>query len=158
MITLIAALSENQCIGKNGAIPWRLPEDLKRFKALTLGNVVIMGRKTWESLPDSFRPLPGRTNVVLTRSADYALPVGVERIAALPDVLETHPYEHIFVIGGAEVYAQALPLADRMELTHVHQHVDGDAFFPPFNKEEWIETNRTSGSGFDFVTYERKAT
>ncbi len=154
-LTLIAALSRNNCIGKNGAIPWRLPEDQKRFKDLTLGHVVVMGRKTWESLPEKFRPLPGRTNIVLTRQADYSLPQGVEKFASLTDALEAHPYESVFAIGGTEVYTQALPLADRMELTTVDQDVDGDAFFPAFPAEEWQETARVPKEGFTFVTYER---
>lgn len=152
MLTLIAAVSRNNCIGKNGAIPWRLPEDLKHFKNLTMGHVVIMGRKTWESLPEKFRPLPGRTNVVLTRQTDYPLPDGVERFGSLADAVAAHP--DAFVMGGAEIYAQAMPLAHRLELTRVDQGVDGDAFFPPIDGQEWTEVAREDHEGFSFVTYE----
>jgi dihydrofolate reductase len=155
-LTLIAALSRNNCIGKGGEIPWRLPEDQKRFKELTMGHVVVMGRKTWESIPEKFRPLPGRKNVVLTRQADYALPDGVERFAALEDALEAHPYESVFIIGGTELYAQGLPLADRLELTRVDVDVDGDAFFPVFSPDEWTEVAREPKEGYTFATYERK--
>lgn len=158
MLTLIAALSRNHCIGKSGAIPWRLPEDQKRFKELTLNHVVVMGRKTWESLPEKFRPLPGRTNVVLTRQADYALPEGVARFPSLPEALTAYPDQQIFVIGGTEIYAQALPLADRMELTHVDMDVKGDAFFPAFSTDDWTETSRVPGPEYTFVTYQRKST
>ena len=156
-LTLIAAISRNNCIGKDGAIPWRLPEDQKRFKDLTMGHVVVMGRKTWESLPEKFRPLPGRTNIVLTRQADYSLPDGVEKYATLEGALEAHPYESLFAIGGTEVYAQALPLADRLEITHVEMDVDGDAFFPTFSTNEWTEVTRVPKEGYAFVTYERKS-
>jgi dihydrofolate reductase len=153
-VTLIAALSRNRCIGKNGTIPWRIPEDMAHFKALTTGNVVVMGRKTWESLPERFRPLPERTNIVLTRQTDYPLPDGVERYVSLTDALEAHPYELLFVIGGGEVYKEALPLADRLELTHVDQDVDGDAFFPEIG-EVWKEVTREDHDGFSFVSYQQ---
>lgn len=155
-VILIAALAKNRCIGKDGKLPWRLPEDLKRFKELTTGNVVIMGRKTWESIPEKFRPLPERTNIVLTRQADYALPAGVERFASLTDAIAAHATKNIFIIGGAEVYAQALPLADRLELTEVDQDVDGDAFFPAFDASAWNESAREAHDGFTFVTYNKK--
>ena len=154
-ITLIAALANNRCIGKDGAIPWRLPEDMKRFKDLTMGHVVIMGRKTWESLPEKFRPLPGRTNIVLTRQSGYALPKDVERFGTLQDALATHTDKNIFIIGGAEIYAQALPLADRLELTLVHNEVEGDAFFPDYQDGTWKEVMRADHPAYAFVTYER---
>jgi dihydrofolate reductase len=154
-ITLIAALANNRCIGKDGAVPWRLPEDMKRFKDLTMGHVVVMGRKTWESLPEKFRPLPGRKNVVLTRQSDYALPKDVERFGTLQDALAAHADHNIFIIGGAEIYAQALPLADRLELTLVHHEVEGDAFFPDYQNGVWKEVARADHSEYSFVTYER---
>lgn len=153
-IILIAALSRNRCIGKNGTIPWHLPQDMARFKQLTTGHPVVMGRKTWESLPDQFRPLPNRTNIILTRQADYMLPEGVKRYRSVEDAAAAHPNETLFVIGGGEIYAQALPLADQLELTHVNQEIDGDAFFPEID-DTWHETMRKDHEGFSFVTYTR---
>lgn len=153
-VTIIAAIARNNCIGKNGAIPWHLPEDMNRFKKLTTGRTVIMGRKTWESLPERFRPLPDRTNIVLTRQANYPLPPGVERFSSLIEALAAHETKSIFVIGGADVYAQAMPLANRLEITRVDQDVDGDTFFPPIDESEWTETQRWERDGFTFLTYE----
>lgn len=155
MISLIVAASENNCIGTNGQIPWHIGEDMKRFKALTTGNVVVMGRKTWESLPEKFRPLPDRVNVVLTRRPDYAVPIGVRMFDDLTDALAAHKNDEVFIIGGADVYRQALPLADQLHLTRVHEQVDGDAFFPEWNAFDWIETGREDHEGFSFLTYER---
>ncbi|MEN9558693.1 MAG: Dihydrofolate reductase [Candidatus Parcubacteria bacterium] len=153
---LIAALSRNRCIGKAGKLPWDLPEDLRRFRQLTKGHPVVMGRKTWESLPEMFRPLPGRTNIVLTRQEGYTLPDGVEQYAHIAEALAAHKTETVFVIGGGEVYTQALPFADTLELTHVDQEVvDGDAFFPEIDPAAWRETAREDHDGFSFVTYQR---
>jgi dihydrofolate reductase len=154
-ITLIAALAKNRCIGKGGALPWHLLEDLKHFKELTTGHVVVMGRKTWESIPKKFQPLPERTNVVLTRQHDYVLPQTVERYGTLHDALTAHAQERVFIMGGAEIYAQALPLADKLELTLIDRAVDGDVFFPPIEDAMWHESARTDHPGFSFVTYER---
>ena len=153
-VTLIAALSQNRCIGNNGELPWRIPEDLRHFKELTSGHPVVMGRKTWESIPERFRPLPNRTNCVLTRQVTYPLPNGVERYASLEEALAAHANETLFVIGGEEIYRQALPLADCLELTHVHQDVPGDAFFPEW-EGAWRENARQDHDGFSFVTYRR---
>jgi len=155
MITLIAAISQNNCIGKDGKLPWHLPADMKHFKDLTMGHTVIMGRKTWESIPEKFRPLPGRTNVVVTRQLNYALPEGVEHAASVTEALTGHSGEDVYVIGGAMAYAEALPKADRLEITHIEQTVEGDAFFPEINLADWKEINRESHEGFAFVTYER---
>ena len=154
MASIIAAIAENGCIGKDGTLPWHLPEDLKRFKELTMGHPVIMGRKTWESLPERFRPLPGRTNVVVTRQADYPLPEGVERVASIEDALAEHA-EDAFIIGGAQLYRDAMPLVDTLHITHVHATVDGDAFFPDIDAAVWRETEKEPREGFDFVTYHR---
>lgn len=154
-LTLIAALSRNRCIGKQGRLPWHIPEDLKHFRTLTSGKPVLMGRKTWESLPDQFRPLPNRTNIVLTRQADYALPENVERYSSLQDAIAAHAGEDLFVIGGGDIYAAALPHATRLELTHVDQDVAGDAFFPTFDPADWQEIAREDHDGFSFVTYTR---
>ena len=118
MITLVLAIADNGVIGNAGAIPWRLPDDMRRFKALTLGHTVVMGRKTWDSLPAKNRPLPGRRNLVVTRDADWHAQ-GAERVA-LDAALAGGD---AFVIGGAEIYRAALPHADRIELTEVHGEV-----------------------------------
>ncbi|MCX7179696.1 MAG: dihydrofolate reductase [Proteobacteria bacterium] len=157
-ITLIAAVARNRVIGQNNAMPWRLPEDLKRFKALTLGHPVIMGRKTWDSLG---RPLPGRLNIVISRSAKLAVP-GAQRVDSLPGALSAAAASganEAYVIGGAEIYQQALPLADCLQLTEIDRDFAGDAFFPEFAAADWRETRRESHhaeAGFDyaFVTYE----
>jgi dihydrofolate reductase len=155
MITLVVAAARNGVIGKDGAIPWRLPDDLKRFKALTLGRTVVMGRKTWDSLPPRNRPLPGRRNVVVTRDAGWRAE-GAER-ATLEQALAM---ADVFVIGGAEIYRAALPLADRIELTEVQDDFDGDAAFN-FDRSQWRETVRENhvsagGLAFSFVTLDRR--
>lgn len=156
-LVLIAAVAANGVIGVNNTLPWRLPDDLKRFKALTLGHPIIMGRKTWESLG---RPLPGRHNIVITRQPGYAAPGAtvVDSVAAA--IAACADEATAFVIGGAEIYALTLPLAQRMELTEVHADVTGDACFPPFNRHEWRETLReprsdATGLTYDFVSYRR---
>lgn len=159
MITLIAAVAKNGCIGKDGRLPWRIPEDMTHFKMLTTGNVVVMGRKTWESVPEKFRPLPDRVNAVVTRQAGYAVPSGVKVFSSLDDVFASYaprptPYA-LFIIGGAEIYAQAIGRADALEITHVDQSVDGDAFFPKIDAAIWRETGRVDRDGFCFVRYER---
>jgi dihydrofolate reductase len=155
MITLVVAAADNGVIGKAGAIPWRLPEDLKRFKALTLGHTVAMGRKTWESLPATNRPLPGRRNLVVTRDPRWSA-AGAET-ASLEQALSA-PAD-VFVIGGGEIYAAALPLAGRIELTEVHGDFAGDAFFT-FDRAQWREAARADhvgadGLAYSFVTLER---
>lgn len=160
MMTLVAAVANNGVIGKDNALPWHLPEDLKHFKALTTGHVVIMGRKTWESLPERFRPLPGRTNVVVTRNAGYVAP-GATVVTSLDAAKKLgDDRTALFVIGGAELYAHALPLAQRLELTEIAADIEGDAFFPAFDRTQWRETRREGGTGanglgYAFVTYER---
>ena len=158
MITLIAAIGRGGCIGKGGKIPWHLPEDLKRFRDLTMGKTVVMGRKTWESLPERFRPLPGRTNVVVTRNASYVVPDGVEAHGSLDAALDAHAGEdEVMVIGGADIYAQALPRAGRLQLTLVDQEVaDCDATFPAIDHEEWKVRTGEDREGCSFATYERK--
>jgi dihydrofolate reductase len=155
MITLVVAAARNGVIGKDGAIPWRLSDDLKRFKALTLGHTVVMGRKTWDSLPPRNRPLPGRRNVVVTRDADWQAE-GAER-ATLEQALAM---ADVFVIGGAEIYRTTLPLADRIELTEVQGDFDGDAVFT-FDRSQWRETVRENhvsagGLAYSFVTLDRR--
>jgi dihydrofolate reductase len=159
-LNLIYARAANGVIGKDNALPWHLPEDLAHFKRTTLGSPVIMGRKTWDSLPPRFRPLPGRRNIVLTRDtawqAEGARRAGsvTEAVAACGDAAEA------WVIGGAEVYRQALPHARRVVVTEIARDFDGDAHAPTLGPE-WTETAREShtaanGLPFAFVTFERK--
>lgn len=158
-IILIAAVAKNRAIGLNNQLLWRLPEDLKRFKALTLGHPILMGRKTFESLG---RPLPGRRNLVVSRHPEWRAE-GAEVFSSLDAAIAACVgLDKVYVIGGAEVYRQALPLADAMELTEVDDAPVGDVFFPEFTSQEWQETSREShvdpinGIHYDFVDYRRK--
>lgn len=160
-IALIAALARNRAIGLAGRMPWHLPDDLKRFKQLTLGHAVIMGRKTYESIG---RPLPGRANLIVSRRLTTP-PAGCEVYDSLQQALASRAAAGaVFVIGGGEIYALALPLARRMFLTHIDADFPGDTFFPPFDASQWRETARIThrhagAPPFDyaFVDYERVA-
>jgi len=159
VLTLIAAVARNGVIGIDNRLPWHLPADLQHFKALTLGNTVIMGRKTWESLPAKFRPLPGRRNVVVTRDGSYRAEGAVVALS-LPAAIEAAETGEAFVIGGAELYAAALPLADRLELTEIDAAFEGDTHFPAIAPHRWRETARETHraeAGFDyaFVSYRK---
>ena len=139
MITLILAMADNGVIGKDGAIPWRISDDLKRFKRLTMGKPVVMGRKTWDSLPR--KPLPERANIVITRQPGWQ-EEGAIAASSLGDALvKTAEAAEVMVIGGTEIYRAALPLAHRIELTEVHHAFDGDAHFS-FSREAWREVTR----------------
>lgn len=155
MVSLIVAVSENNCIGKDGDLPWSIPEDMKRVREKTTGNVVVMGRKTWESIPKKYRPLPNRTNVVITRNADYQVPDGVEVYSSIDDAVATHPGEEVVSFGGASIYEMMLPYVETIYMTRVHQHVDGDTFFPTLDMTEWNTTFEEAHDGFTFYTYER---
>jgi dihydrofolate reductase len=140
-VSLIVAVARNGVIGRDGDLPWRLPDDQKRFRELTTGHHVIMGRKTWESIG---KPLPRRTSVVLSRTAGFA-PAGCVVVGDLDEALalaRASGDDEAFVIGGTAVYALALPRADRVYLTRVDADLPGDAHFPPFEKEEWREVRR----------------
>lgn len=159
-VTLIAALSRNGVIGRDNALPWRLPEDLRRFRALTLGKPVLMGRRTFESIG---RALPGRDNLVLTRDAGFAAP-DCRVFKRLDDALRAAGERELMVIGGAEIYAQTIAMATRMHLTLVDADVPGDTFFPRFDPREWEaigEQQFAAGParelGFRFVDYLRRA-
>jgi dihydrofolate reductase len=163
MITLIAAVAKNGVIGRGNALPWHLPEDLKHFKQLTTGHTVVMGRKTWESLPERFRPLPGRLNIVVTRNPAYVAP-GATVVTSLEAAQKVGAggtaATSLFVIGGAELYAHALPLAQRLELTEIDIEIEGDAWFPAYDRSRWREVNRVAGTSaeglrYAFVTCER---
>lgn len=155
-LALIAAIAENNCIGKNNQLPWHIPEDLKHFKELTDGTTVLMGRNTWLSLPEKFRPLPNRKNVVLSFSPSANLPPGVRSFTNLDTALEALKDEMVFVIGGGTMYRQTIDRADTLYITHVHSMVDGDVFFPQIDPAVWKEVEREKRDGFDFVIYKKR--
>jgi dihydrofolate reductase len=137
-VSIIVVIAENGVIGRENGLPWRLSTDLKRFKALTLGKPVVMGRKTWESMPK--RPLPGRRNIVVTRDPDYVAE-GADVFGSLEDALEAageaNPHGEICIIGGGQIYAQGLARADRLHVTHIEAAVDGDTTFPVIDPAVW---------------------
>jgi len=160
-LTLIAAAGENDVIGKDNDLIWHLSDDLKRFKSLTSDHCIIMGRKTFESFS---KPLPNRTHIVITRQQQYSVPTGVIVVHSLADALDAAMNDsQPFIIGGGEIYRQALPYADKIELTRVHETFEGDAFFPKIDPSEWIETqsklHQKDGQhahAFSFITYQRR--
>jgi dihydrofolate reductase len=159
-INLILARSANGVIGKQNALPWHLPEDLAHFKRLTQGWPVIMGRKTWDSLPPRFRPLPGRLNIVITRRTDWS-EAGAKAAASLAQALALcEAAAQVWVIGGAQIFAEAEPLADRIEVTEIAQHFEGDTYAPALGSC-WAESAReehlsSTGLPFSFITYIRQ--
>ena len=155
MIALIAAISENYVIGNDNDLPWHIPEDLKHFKEVTKGHTVLMGRKTWESIPEKYRPLPKRLNIVITRQENYDVPEGVELFSSIDAAFDAHKGEDIMVIGGGGIYEQTIERADRLYMTHVHREVPGDVFFPKIDESIWKEIERDDHEEFSFVTYER---
>ena len=157
MITLVLAMAENGVIGRDGTIPWRISEDLKRFKALTVGKTVMMGRKTWDSLPR--KPLPDRVNLVVTRQKDWQAD-GAVRVSSLAEAQGLAGEGNLMVIGGAEIYRAALSRADRIELTLVHDDFVGDAVFD-FDRRAWREIAREEhtsedGLAYSYITLVRK--
>ena len=160
-VNLILARAANGVIGAGGSMPWYLPEDLAHLKRQTMGCPVIMGRKTWDSLPARFRPLPGRHNIVVTRQADWN-EKGAQRAPSLREALSfCEQTAEVWIIGGAQIYAQALPLAQRAVVTEIEQAFDGDAHAPVFDPAQWRETARdphvaASGLHYSFVTLERR--
>lgn len=165
-IALIVALAQNRVIGRNNQLPWYLPNDLKYFKRVTMGKPVIMGRKTFESIG---KPLPGRTNIVVSRQADYRLPDGVRLANSLDQALDiaaadalVNSVDEIMVIGGAELYNMALPRVNRLYMTQVHADIEGDAYFPDWQPQLWREVARESFAAegpnpydYSFVVLER---
>ena len=151
---LIAAMTRDRVIGKDNRLPWRLPEDLKLFKRLTTGHTVVMGKNTWQSIG---RPLPGRNNVVISRTLPET--EGVYVCRSLEEGLDQARAfgKEIFIIGGAEIYRQTLPMADTLYLSCVQETCQGDTYFPPFDEDEWQEQQRTEYDGFTQVIYVRKA-
>ena len=160
-LCLIAAVARNQAIGRDNQLLWHEPIDQQHFRRTTMGCPVIMGRKTWDSLPARFRPLPGRRNVVLSRNPNWTAP-GAELAADLPDALQRLAgAERVFVIGGAELYRQSIAHADELVLTEIDADLDGDSFFPPWDRADFTEIARApqvgaDGTRFAFVTYRRK--
>lgn len=159
-ISLIAAMAANRAIGLENRLPWHLPDDLKRFKALTMNHPIVMGRKTYDSIG---KPLPGRNTIIVTRNADYAVPgcIAVNSLEAALTV--SYADTEVFFVGGAELYRQALQIAHRIYLTEIQRVFDGDAFFPEFDLTQWHETarerHRTDGDHsfeYHFVIYDRK--
>ncbi|MDQ2634580.1 MAG: dihydrofolate reductase [Pseudomonadota bacterium] len=168
-IAIYVAIAENGVIGSRGGLPWRLSTDLKRFKAATMGKPIIMGRKTWESFPR--RPLPGRLNIVVTRDKAYHAEGG-ETVGSLPEAVALAKVrarcmtgvDELCVIGGGEIYAQALPLADRLHVTHVLGQVDGDTVFPPIDPTAWrlassedVPSGEKDTHATRYAVYERRA-
>jgi dihydrofolate reductase len=165
IVSMIAALSKNRVIGKDNDLPWKLPDDMKFFMDTTRGHHAIMGRKNYDSIPPKFKPLPDRTNIVVTRQKKFEAP-GCKVVDSIEKglkiAMESNEPE-AFIIGGAEIYKLALPYAHRLYLTEIDAIIEGDTYFPPFDGTEWIETSRVHHGkdgrhaySFDFVTYEKK--
>ncbi|MEK9872635.1 MAG: dihydrofolate reductase [Betaproteobacteria bacterium] len=158
-ITIIVAKSNNGIIGKDGDLPWRLPEDLKRFKRLTTGNIVVMGRKTYDSIG---RPLPNRKNIVISRNTSLKIE-GVEVESDLINVLKRNREENVYVIGGGQIYVDALPFTEKLEVTEVDVELVGDTSFPEIDSSKWKEIFREkrvdpeSNLTYSFVSLERIA-
>jgi dihydrofolate reductase len=165
IISQIAAVAANRVIGKNNDLPWRLPDDMKFFMNTTKGHHVIMGRKNYESLHDKYRPLPDRTNIVVTRQEGYQAP-GCYVVHSVEEgiTLARHAKEpELFIIGGAEIYQVSMPVTTRLYVTEIHAEVQGDTYYPEYDKSLWKEVSRTPHNAderhayaFDIVVYERK--
>ncbi len=158
MISIIAAVAENNVIGINNTLPWNIPEDLKHFQEVTKGKIVLMGNKTFESIVSILgKPLPNRKNVVVTLNKSYTVPAGVELEFDLFNALEKYKNEDLFVIGGAQIWKLALPFVDQLYITHVHKNYEGDAFFPEVNWQEWEKVEEEKHSEFTFAKYIKKS-
>jgi dihydrofolate reductase len=163
-ISLIAAQAQNRVIGKDNDLPWKLPDDMKFFMQTTKGHYVIMGRKNYDSLHEKFKPLPNRTNIVVTRQHHFQAPgcIVVNSVEKALEIAREGNETETFVIGGAEIYKLALPDANRIYLTEIKATIEGDTYFPEFDKKQWQEISRTGHPAderhpfaFDFVVYER---
>ncbi|VXC27257.1 Dihydrofolate reductase [Flavobacterium sp. 9AF] len=161
MITIIAAASENNALGKDNDLVWHLPDDFKRFKSLTTGHYIIMGRKTFESFP---KPLPNRTHIIITRQKEYSVPENCIVVSSLKKAIEICPKEQeSFIIGGGEIYKQSIDFVDKIELTRVHTIIEADTFFPEFDEKNWKLVHEEYHSkdekhlfDFTYLTYIRK--
>jgi len=166
MISLIAAVSENHVIGKDNDLVWRLPDDMKYFMTTTQHHHVIMGRLNYESIPHKFRPLPNRVNIIVTKQDNYIAEdcITVKSIEEAIEVARNDGQEEVFIIGGGQIYAQSIDIADRLYITEVKASFEGDTFFPVIDKNIWEEQSRLRhdidakhAHAFDFVIYERKS-
>lgn len=164
IVSLIAALTRNRVIGVNNGLPWHLPDDMKYFMQTTKGHHVIMGRKNYDSIPEKFRPLPNRTNIVVTRQPKLSLPgcTVVHSVEEAVEIARKAGEPELFIIGGSAIYQLGLPMADRLYLTEIKAELAGDITFPPVNAKEWKETSRVPHGidarhayAFDFVIYDR---
>jgi dihydrofolate reductase len=164
VVSAIAALSKNRVIGRNNDLPWKLPDDMKFFMETTKGHHVIMGRKNYDSLRGKFKPLPDRTNVVITRQPDFQAPgcIVLHDIKDGLQIAKNNEEHECFIIGGSEIYKLAMPFTNRLYLTEIHAVVDGDTFFPEFDQKDWKEISRKHHAAddrhvysFDFVIYEK---
>lgn len=162
---MIAALSENRVIGKNNDLPWKLPDDMKFFMQKTSGHHTIMGRKNYDSIPEKFKPLPNRTNIVVTHQVNFKAPgcIVVDSLEKGLTIAKDNSEPEAFIIGGAEIYRLGLPHATRLYLTEIHAVIKGDTFFPEVDMKKWKETSRQHHDkderhaySFDFVIYEKK--
>ena len=160
-LSIIVAMGKNGEIGVNNTLPWNIPEDMKRFRKLTIGKPVVMGRRTYESLPENFRPLPGRKNIVVTKSSDF-----IERYIG-KGVVFTHDINtalviagmhgtETYVIGGGQIYEQTIGQAGKLEITHIKGNYQGDVYFPRINMDDWRVDKREDRIGYSFVTYLRR--
>jgi dihydrofolate reductase len=150
-VTLVAAVGANRVIGRHGDLAVRISADLRRFKALTMGHTMVMGRKTWDSMPGA---LPGRRSIVITRDRDLRAE-GADVVESVDAAFALAGSGPVFVVGGGEIYAQTMDRADALELTEVQAELEGDVFFPKIDRAEWVEVGREAGDGYDFVRYER---
>lgn len=165
IVSLIAAVARNLVIGKNNDLPWHLPDDMKYFMKTTWGHYVLMGRKNYQSIPQKFRPLPDRVNLVVTHQQSFEAPgcVIIHRIAEGIDIAQKAGEEELFIIGGAQIFNQSIDKADRLYLTEIDAEVGGDTHFPAIDRNQWEETSRRHHNAderhafpFDFVVYKRK--
>ncbi|HLL61077.1 MAG TPA: dihydrofolate reductase [Candidatus Nitrosocosmicus sp.] len=157
MISLIAAVAPHNIIGSKNDLPWYLPEDLKRFKQITSGHTVLMGRKTYESIFNRLgKPLPNRKNIVITNNSNYEVPEEVEVYSDIEQALENHASDELFIIGGETIFRQTISKAHKLYITEVHKEYPGDVYFPEIKSTEWNEVNRENHEGFSFVEYVRK--
>jgi dihydrofolate reductase len=158
MISIVAAVAKNGVIGKKGALPWHIPEDLKHFKEITTGKTVLMGRNTYDSIIAKIgKPLPNRTNVVVSRRTDLNHGQGVLLFRTLDSALESlKDTKELIIMGGGEIYKQTIDKADKLYITEVHKEVEGDVKFPEIDKSKWTETSREDHDSFSFVEYKRE--
>lgn len=163
-ISIIVAVAKNNVIGKDNTLIWHLPADMKFFKEKTTGHCIITGRKNYESIPEKFRPLPNRTNIVITRQENYSAPGAIVVNSIEKAIVEAKKTgdEEVFIIGGAEIYKQSMNLTDKIYLTQIHETFEGDAFFPELTNDNWKETSKIKGFTdeknkyeHDFLIYEK---